>query len=578
MDKYQTRDTVYKPNQLKRFHLALVLVLLFALVLVIRLHFLGISIDRNWPHSVLYEGDAPHWVRWAEAIDQGVPFEFDLPLWPPGTAYIIAALQPTFSFHAMKIVWCVIGALVVPLAFLTWQRQVPMRVALIAGGLATFSFGGYVISTSLNNEVWYALVVVCLVLGTDRLKSHPTFLLAGALGITHGLATLLRAEHSLLLLFMLAWSWWMMSRGDHATTLKRSIILTITTLILSIIVCLPWSIAGSRHIQAFNSNLIEEVGFDSTPVKWTADARNYVNNLPAFARSGNVAFMNALALQNGRRIIDKPDVESFFLERFNSIPEPISPIFLVSAKGPLDFALANHLEGNGGFSLRALDDSQGKATTLTLGRPSHLELFNHGISHTLSDIVNHPTEWFGLVWQKLERFWGGVTLGMTSRNIPLGLNGQRNAVDLFTPHSRNNLWWNIVIGTFLVIGLITALRRGGVGLWILVIGYKLTVTILFYGYARQAVSIMPAFAILIALGIDAGLIPLLRFKIFSRLLPIAGIVALITLLMLDLSNYRESTFDIRPINADEQITVHPEYGAGAFECPTAIEVRKADTQ
>src|SRR5688572_15074483 len=66
----------------------------FAIALLVRLLFLSGSADRGWPHSVYYEGDAPEWVRWANALDRGERYEFDLPLRSPAVAYLMHWLWP----------------------------------------------------------------------------------------------------------------------------------------------------------------------------------------------------------------------------------------------------------------------------------------------------------------------------------------------------------------------------------------------------------------------------------------------------------------------------------------------------
>jgi hypothetical protein len=59
------------------------------------------------------------------------------------------------------------------------------------------------------------------------------------------------------------------------------------------------------------------------------------------------------------------------------------------------------------------------------------------------------------------------------------------------------------IASVIVAGAVLALRRGVATAWLLVIAYKLAVTVAFYGYARQAVSIGPAFFVLAAIAVDA---------------------------------------------------------------------------
>ena len=65
---------------------------IFVVALLARVIFLFNSSDRDWPHSIFYEGDAVMWVEWAAALDHNEAFEFNLPIHPPGVAYPIAWL------------------------------------------------------------------------------------------------------------------------------------------------------------------------------------------------------------------------------------------------------------------------------------------------------------------------------------------------------------------------------------------------------------------------------------------------------------------------------------------------------
>ena len=92
--------------------------MLFLLALAFRLLFLWATPDAGWAHSAWYKGDAATWLEQARAIQESRPFEADLPIRPPGTAYLIAALRISGldSVPALKLIWCLIGALtVVPL-------------------------------------------------------------------------------------------------------------------------------------------------------------------------------------------------------------------------------------------------------------------------------------------------------------------------------------------------------------------------------------------------------------------------------------------------------------------------------
>ncbi|MHC5023986.1 MAG: glycosyltransferase family 39 protein, partial [Planctomycetota bacterium] len=172
-----------------------VLAALIALVaLSSRLMYLFGAPDRAWPHAARYEGDAPSWIVWARALRSGAPYEFDLPLRPPGVAYLLHWLDPGTigpSFLGWKIAWCAVSAATCGLAYLAFRRGFPRRAALIACGLLVFSYGSALTATSLNNETLYTFLLVLLVWGTLDFNTRPRIALGIALGVGHGLATLL---------------------------------------------------------------------------------------------------------------------------------------------------------------------------------------------------------------------------------------------------------------------------------------------------------------------------------------------------------------------------------------------------
>src|SRR5262249_54444159 len=112
------------------------------------------------------------------------------------------------SFVPFKILWCVMSAATSALAYLGIIMMFSRRVGLAAAALSVFSFGGYGVPTSLNNETPYALCVFAAIVLSLQLAMKPAVLPAAALALVHGLAMLLRAEHPLLLIIMAAWLLW----------------------------------------------------------------------------------------------------------------------------------------------------------------------------------------------------------------------------------------------------------------------------------------------------------------------------------------------------------------------------------
>src|SRR5438477_9417749 len=95
---------------------------IFVIALILRLLFLFSRPDAAWPHSALYEGDSPEWVRWAQALYSRQPYEFDLPLRSPGAAYALfwlgAGDPGVHSYVNWKVLWCIMSATTCSLAYL----------------------------------------------------------------------------------------------------------------------------------------------------------------------------------------------------------------------------------------------------------------------------------------------------------------------------------------------------------------------------------------------------------------------------------------------------------------------------
>jgi hypothetical protein len=115
------------------------------------------------------------------------------------------------------------------------------------------------------------------------------------------------------------------------------------------------------------------------------------------------------------------------------------------------------------------------------------------------------------------------------------------------------------------------LRRRAGGLCVLVIAVKLLVAVAFYGYVREAVSILPFFLVLVALGLDIiPLTPLLQtWPRLSRAQPalIVGCV-LVTITVGLFSATRNIRYEISG-NIDQT----PLWGPGAFESQQPLEIQ-----
>ncbi len=540
----------------------------FAVALALRLVFLFRSADAAWPHSALYEGDAPVWARWAKALGKGERFEFDLPMRPPGMAWLMHWLGADAApFTGMKVLWCVISAATPALLWLVMARWFGRRAAWVAAALLAVSFGSFELATSLNNEAPYALLVTAIVGATLAWCDHPTWRWAVALGLLNGAALLLRAEHALLVALLLAYGAWR-SRGAvgwWCAVGQAALAVTVTAAC-----CVPWTLRSHAAAERFNTVVDQQIPYRTMQPRWTPGAEAYLESLPAFARADNFAMMSMLGQKGGAATVQEADVRGFFAQGWGYVPEPVAEWSLVSMKGPLDFALANHPLADGGFTRAGLADVQSAAPEFAFARPSHLRMVNHGYAMGWEWITADPGRWRLLVREKLQRFADGVTLGLFVSDWPYaGGMHERRPVDVVTPVRGQAYWWQALVLALLAAGTVVALRARGGAAWVLVVLYKVLVTVAFYGYARQATSIAPATFAVIALGVDAAVtLVLARFAAGGHGAGMRWAGAAIGAVLVAgaaWSAWLPPSVGIRTRQPEGKMVTAPEFGAGAFE-------------
>ncbi len=555
--------------------------------------FLAASPDRSWPHSAYHEGDAIVWAQWAEAIAAGRAGEFNsgLPFYPPAVAYLIAGLGPAgagLSYAAIKVLWCAMSAGACGVAYLAFAYAFPRRVALIASAWCVFSFALGVAATSLNNETPYLLLVCLIVLGTLCLADRPRLWLAATLGVLHGLANLTRPEHTLLLAMLTAYLAWRWVRDAGLRTEDsgpsshwsrrplfpaRAIVVLLVVGFAFVLTCLPWSVHATRANVRYNRPTTVPFRPDYAAMKppWEADARAFFDSLPEFCRRWVGAY---LYTEVNRRAYDRVTAErlrSILLEDFGYIPEPVRAFTLVSSAGPINFALANHPGAHGEFSKIALDARFSPDPDIALSLPSHLRLYNRGGSVGLGYLAGDPGAAARNAGLKAQNFWSGVTLGLTAGNLPYGRVGERRPVDMITQAPGAGPWWRAAVSAVILAGVVVAARCRRGGVWMIVILYKVAVTLLFFGYARQAVSILPAFALMGALAIDASLTGLIRRGVPRRAPSVAGLVVLFSLAAADLS----VLFSRAAPRIEGPARPAPRWGQGSFESVGTIKIEHA---
>lgn len=540
----------------------------FTTTLALRLTFLLRAQDTVWPHGVLYEGDAPVWVKWAATLSAGQTFEDDLPFRTPGVAFLLhwlGLVEPPFT--AAKALWCILSAATPALLYLIAARRFGRTCAWVAAVLCVLSFGSFAISVSLNNEVPYALGVVAVLGLTLAWADTPRVRTAAALGVLHGACLLLRAEHVALLAMLCAWAlaaaW---RRGARAPRVAAQ-----TTLIgaVAVLACLPWMLRSRAAVARFNAEA-PAIAYERAMPRWTPGAIESFRALPGFVQAPNFAFLSDIARREGWSEVDEVAVQSFFADRWGSVPEPLAEWSLVSFKGPLDFALSNDLRGDGGFSRIALSDREASDPPFALARPSHAHLVNHGYAVGWASIRSDPTAWLRLVGEKLRRFADGVTLGLLPGDWPHGRTHARRAIDVATPTRGDAPLWNTTMLGLTGVGIALSFRRRDGGALLVVLGYRLLVVVAFYGYARHAVSIGPVLFLFVGLAVQWVVGWFARVKALharaslARLTCVVAIAALVTVAARAVWN--------PPIwfAKGDRITPTPHWHPDAFEAVDAI--------
>ncbi len=429
-------------------------------------------------------------------------------------------------------------------------------MALVVGLWSALSTGLMVLSTSLNNETPYLLLVGLILLVAPRLAARPS---AGWLlvwGGLHGLACLVRVEHLLFTAGAMLWLAVIRWRGGSAR--RRGPQMTRLALPLAIgfgAVLLPWHLTAWQTIHDFNhvearlpaAAEAAQRGIEQATagLRWTPAALEERRRLPAFARRASGNFVAATVSIRGGREIRAADF-AILEEAFGSRPQALQPHPFVALYGPLNFSLANRAGAPAGFDPDGLDrlptlrggiDRYPGALLaglpprdLTLSYPPHVEMVTDGYRLGWQWIGTHTGEWLRLAVARLEIAWSGAALGWTGRGLPWRLAGQRRAVDLTVPGGGGFAVWRWVLLAVCLVGIWFGRRQRLLYLWQLFAAGKLVATAGFFGYARHGATLIPVVAALAAVAVTglaarAGIEPLSA----RRTLRIAALIAVLGL-------------------------------------------------
>ena len=496
---------------------------IFAAALASRVLFWRATPDRDGAWTAYFQGDAPLWLDYARAIELGNAFELGLPIHPPGAAWLAALLWngvPS-GIPLLRFAWVVLGALVPLLVFLAAARSFPLRVAAFAGVGSAVSTGLLVLSTSINNETPYLVLVAVSLWFFEDLRERPTPGRLALWSAVNAFACLFRVEHLLFFVLVLGFLaiGWLRRSGSRAVKWAA------LSLLFFALPLLPWHLSAWGAIRRFNEEPrrltpVEEravAGIEEATggIPWTPDAARARDEMPGFARRTASAFILATAAHRGGRVIGVPRFRVLD-QAFGYVPRRLSRYPFVSSYGPLNFALANNAGSDGGFDRSLLERPPplgGGAASyprslvqglppaeLSFVYPPHLHLFNEGYSVGARWIRDYPADFARLAGRKLAIFWEGAASGLTGSNLPMGLSGTRRAVDLVTAEGGVATAWRLLVLAVALAGLIAGRGQAAVVPWLLFLASKVVVTVLFFGYARHGAAVVPVVALLAGLA------------------------------------------------------------------------------
>jgi 4-amino-4-deoxy-L-arabinose transferase-like glycosyltransferase len=213
----------------------------------------------------------------------------------------------------------------------------------------------------------------------------------------------------------------------------------------------------------------------------------------------------------------------------------LSRIVPVTAYGSLNFALANNKDANGGFSRKLLESKSPYDTVFTLNNEQHLYYFKNGYLEGFKFLITKPISSLVLIGKKILIFSDALSFGYLTFDFPSGLRGDRRYVDVFVPTDRLSFVFNSVL---LCTGLILSvlLRKYNIKfLPVFAIMICCIISnILFFGYVRLGLTILPYLLIFIAYPL-AYLANILQEKISLTLIQKVVILFILVIILTSIS-------------------------------------------
>ncbi len=393
---------------------------------LLRALFLYSNTDRDWPWSIFFEGDARHWHLWAVAIVRGEPYDEGLPFHPPLFAWCLAGVYRLLGLPSGSAVPYKLVMAAVNAATVglawLWWRRLIGGAWSVVASLIAATSFGWLVLSATYSN---EVVYMPLLIATAALAGRGAVRMSWLTAAGLGLVMGLGslARSEHLSLWPFLIGW-LVWRRDREATLAREVPRWVFAMAVSLLVLAPWVARNAAAIDDHN--------------------------------------------------------------RRHPTLEPISRLAIVSAYGPLNFALANRDSADGGFDPGPL----GYSGRLDLTEPLARHLFLHGYAEGWAWIRADPWRFASLATRKLSRWATGLSLGYGLADRPSGLAGTRYPVDLFVPDRRGAGW---ILAALVAAGAILSLREEWRELSIatLLLAHRAIVTVAFFGYARGMVVLLP---------------------------------------------------------------------------------------
>jgi Dolichyl-phosphate-mannose-protein mannosyltransferase len=413
----------------------------FLLSLVLRLLFLEASMDRNWPFSIFFYGDSRFFHTYALDWARGRPAQASLPYHPP--------LFPWF----LGVLYQLLGE--------PRGSAHPYKLSLALLNSATVAFTWWWWRRVLGPG-WSLLAAVLFSASFGWLVLSTTY-----------------SNEVLYVLFLSATCWLMF---EHRSGLSwRAAVLLGGVMGLG-------ALTRAEHLHLWPFLLAyawlqrdRQAPLRAQLVRW------------AGAVGVSLVVLAPWALHNAR-VLQELNARTPGLE-------PLPVLAPVTVYGPINFAMANHAGATGGFTPE-LVNRLGQDGHLDAANPAQRHLLLHGYAEGLRWMSEHPADTARLLAAKLGRWLDGLSLGFGASNLPSGLRGAREPVDVFVPES-TWLKWPLTLLLLLGAGLSLSAPYRSYSLFTLVLLHRALITLAFFGYTRGMLVLFPALIPLLLLPLKA---------------------------------------------------------------------------